>query len=122
MGVKWWFRRTIDNVRWWLCNFTGGHEWAALWVYEMPRTGDWRAFGASTICRRCKLNMHNRVTVSEVMLATTAAKDTEIIDYHKQRMVRQLIAATAGRALPVVERFEDFMASIGNPAFYPRNL
>jgi hypothetical protein len=107
--MRWWWMRVTNTVRWWWCNLTGGHVWAALMQYDMPRVGDYRTYGCSTMCRRCRLVLHNRVTVSEVMLATALVGDTDIVAYQKQRMVREMFAATAGRAVPVVDTFEAWM-------------
>lgn len=101
------WNRLSSRTIMWLCNLTGGHVWSGLLVQEAPRRGDFVEYVVAAQCMRCRYMMYNRGAITMKTLAQ--ARDPKMTEFFKERLVREMLAATAGRAAPVFDSFGDWM-------------
>lgn len=92
----------------WLCNVTGGHRWSSVLIHEMPRSGDYVSWSGTTICKRCRQMLWTQMAISNRQLETVGNPE-ELVFWEKQKLIRNVVTAAAGKAHPVCTDFNRWM-------------
>jgi len=72
---------------------------------DLPQRDDMIRYSASTQCKKCRQFLMNQGGISGRI---NGSANMDALAYHRERMVRELLVATANKAIPIYYSYEEW--------------